>query len=310
MHKRVQVVRYPGNDFSWRDAFFGDGSVPLSPPVASRFRSRPNGSADVNASTHLSPGAKYDSTWHVRHRERNSYSAQRIIDLLMPMLGIRSVVDFGCGDGVWLRTFERRGVSRIIGYDGPWNDVGQLQIDRACYRSVDFTHPVPAPEEFDLALCLEVAEHLPPGSAGTLVHSITEHAPVVLFGAAIPRQGGYRHMNERWQSFWSARFQEQGYVRFDFIRSKIWEDPDIYFWYKQNVAIFVRGSRTETIASLRATTEAQKLAPMPLDVVHPDLFQAISNYDQIAFRPLLRRILPAIISKLQQVAGERLRSGR
>jgi hypothetical protein len=289
------------------DAGFGSG--------AALGRRRAGGTfaferAVVSASDGPPGAAKYDSDWHVRHRERNSYSAERIVDLLMPMLSVRSVVDFGCGDGVWLRTFERRGIERIMGYDGPWTDIGQLQIDPVSFRSVDFTTPVPAPEPFDLALCLEVGEHLPPGSERTLVRSIAEHAPVVLFGAAIPQQGGYRHVNERWQSFWSGLFEEQGYLRFDFIRSRIWEDPDVYFWYKQNIGLFVREDQTETVSALRSAIEAGKLVPMPLDVVHPDLYRAISTYDQIAFKPLLRKIFPAIVAKVQQVVKEGLRGVR
>jgi hypothetical protein len=251
--------------------------------------------------------APYDFGWHLRHRDRNVFSASRIVDLLMPMLSIRSVVDFGCGDGIWLRTFGERGVARLLGYDGDWSDPDELQIDRDCFRPIDLAGRVPAPEAFDLAMCLEVGEHLPESASSVLLRSICDHAPVVLFGAAIPRQGGYRHINERWQSYWAEAFQDRGYSRFDFIRSQIWDDPDVHFWYKQNLAVFVCDSRRDLSDRLQSAIVARGYAPMPLDVVHPDLFGPISEYDQIAFKPLLRKLAPALIWKARTMARAGLR---
>lgn len=244
----------------------------------------------------------YDFDWHLRHRDRNAHSAKRVADLLMPLLPIRSAVDFGCGDGIWLRTLADRGVERILGYDGIWNDPGRLQIDPSVFRVADLARPVVAPCAFDLAICLEVAEHLPASASGTLVGSICNHAPAVLFGAAIPNQGGYRHINERWQSYWHDAFRERGYSRFDFIRSQIWDDPEMHFWYKQNIALYVRDERTELVARLKAAIDAKAYPPLPVDVVHPDLFNAISTYRQIAFRPLLRRLPSAALCKARDMA--------
>jgi hypothetical protein len=55
----------------------------------------------------------------------------------------------------------------------------------------------PLPEHlvgrFDLAVCLEVAEHLPPERAESFIRELCDLAPVVLFSAAIPGQGGTGH---------------------------------------------------------------------------------------------------------------------
>jgi hypothetical protein len=247
--------------------------------------------------------SKYDFHWHVRHRCRNAHSASRIADILLQAVPARSVVDFGCGDGVWLSAFQARGVERIVGYDGPWNDPADLLIDAAHFRSVDLTDRVAPGEAFELALCLEVAEHLPAAAAPTLVASICAHAPVVLFGAAIPNQGGYRHVNERWQSHWSALFAERGFRRFDLVRPQVWDDPEVYFWYKQNVAVFAREDRPNFIAALARATEA--VPPMPVDVVHPELFASVANYHQIAFRPLSRQLVPLALRKLRAMLAGR-----
>lgn len=250
--------------------------------------------------------AAYDFDWHVRHRNLNEHSSRRVVALVRREISVGSVVDFGCGDGIWLRTFAEAGADEILGYDGPWTDRSQLVIDPAFFQPADLSSPIKAKRQFDLAMCLEVAEHIPASSAEALVKSICGHSDVVLFGAAIPRQGGYRHVNERWQSYWAALFGELGYRRFDYIRSEIWNDPEVHFWYKQNLALFVSGEATETIERLTASIGSERLSAMPVDIVHPALFSAIAEYDQIAFKPLARKLPQRILRKAQDMLRERL----
>ncbi len=88
----------------------------------------------------------YDFDWHVRHRDRNAHSANRVAELLLPLLPIRSVVDFACGDGTLLRTMQVGVWSGSIGYDGPLNDPDRLLIDRSLFRVVDLSECVAASE--------------------------------------------------------------------------------------------------------------------------------------------------------------------
>jgi hypothetical protein len=85
--------------------------------------------------------------------------------------------------------------------------------------------------KYDLAICLEVAEHLPVSSAGTLVDSITRASDLILFSAAIPLQTGTHHINEQWQDYWAALFDQRGFVASDIVRPAIWGRPDVRWWY-------------------------------------------------------------------------------
>jgi hypothetical protein len=60
---------------------------------------------------------------------------------------------------------------------------------------------------FDLAICLEVAEHLPPEAAEGFIDSLTRLAPVVLFSAAITFQVGNQHLNGQWPDYWATLFR-------------------------------------------------------------------------------------------------------
>ncbi len=46
-------------------------------------------------------------------------SAVAIVDLALKFILPTSVVDVGCGTGVFLKEFETRGVDTILGLDGP-----------------------------------------------------------------------------------------------------------------------------------------------------------------------------------------------
>jgi hypothetical protein len=118
-----------------------------------------------------------------------------------------------------------------------------------------------------LAVSLEVAEHLPAECAATFVESLTRLAPLVLFSAAIPYQGGNHHINEQWPDKWAEHFREHDYVPVDFIRKRIWQGDAVEFWYAQNTLLFARLSVVESSSSLKA--EFERTNPNQLSLVHP-----------------------------------------
>jgi hypothetical protein len=115
-----------------------------------------------------------------------------------------------------------------------------LCIPQGCFRAVDLSRPFQLAEFFDLAVCLEVAEHLPKQSARGLISSLVRLAPVVLFSAAVPLQGGTHHVNEQWPAYWQDLFEQHGYRMLDLIRKEIWSKPEVQFWYRQNIFLFMR----------------------------------------------------------------------
>ncbi len=126
----------------------------------------------------------------------------------------------------------------------------------------DLTRPLEIDRRFDLAMSMEVAEHLPEARSASFVADLTRLAPAVLFSAAVPGQGGIEHMNERWQSDWIGLFAAQGFEAWDVVRPATWDDEDVAFCYRQNMFLFVdpavHGSHPDR-------------APVVADLVHPRL---------------------------------------
>jgi hypothetical protein len=194
------------------------------------------------------------------------------VPLLMSMLEPKSVCDVGCSQGSWLAVFKEQGVERVAGIDGDYVERDELKIDESEFVAADLERGVPDVGRFDLALSLEVAEHLAPEVAALLVDGLVGLAPAVLFSAAIPGQGGRGHLNEQWPDYWGNLFAGHGYVPIDCIRDQVWLNPSVNAWYRQNALLFAEHTLVESHERLREA-HARSTA-RPLSVVHPLILQA------------------------------------
>ena len=155
-------------------------------------------------------------------REHAFRSARAILHGLFGSEVPRSVVDFGCGRGDWLRAARDAGAQTLLGIE-PFSDAQTGDIPRITH---DVTQPWSPERPYELAICVEVAEHLPPEAMQTLVGSITGAAPCCVFSAAAPLQGGIGHLNERVPSDWARAFAQAGFECLD-PRARFWNDDSI-----------------------------------------------------------------------------------
>jgi len=199
-------------------------------------------------------------------------SARRILQIVFEALNPKSVLDVGCGVGTWLRAAMDLGVQDIMGLDGKYVDREMLMIAPRYFEVMDLGHPDGLDRRFDLTLCLEVAEHLPKNCAQVLTRFLVSTAPVILFSAAIPGQGGTGHVNEQWQTYWISLFKEQGYKGLDLIRPVVWDAVDVEYWYAQNSFVFVDEARLSEFPLLLKGASGGSL--LPISMVHPRAFAA------------------------------------
>ena len=233
----------------------------------------------------------YDRRFYEAQQGLSRRSARRIVPLLVDLLHPRHVVDVGCGIGTWLTAFREAGVEDVWGIDG--NTAGQmLEIDSARFLVRDLTRLVPLDRTFDLVLSLEVAEHLPERSGAAFVESLTRLGPVVVFSAAIPGQGGTHHVNEQWPDYWATLFGERGYAVVDAIRSRVWEDPEVAWWYAQNTLLYVRQDHLARHPAL--AEQARATSRRPLRLVHPRKYEELMEW--MRRLELARRDFAALVS--------------
>jgi cyclopropane fatty-acyl-phospholipid synthase-like methyltransferase len=179
---------------------------------------------------------KHDQITH------NTRAATYIVPELINLLRPKSVIDLGCGIGSWLKVFIDNGVNDVLGVDYPGIDRKLLYVEEKLIIEHDLEHDLLLNKKFDLAICVEVVEHLKEMSSDVIVETLTKLSNNILFSAAIPFQGGDNHINEKWFEFWFEKFEKQGFVIYDLFRDKHWNNSDIEWWYKQNLFFISKGN--------------------------------------------------------------------
>jgi SAM-dependent methyltransferase len=241
----------------------------------------------------------YSKAFFVAQKDRSYNSAKHIVPLIRQIAPIHSVCDVGCGLGMWLRVFLEVGVEDIVGADGHWVDTNSLIIPVSAFHHADLRESFRLDRRFDLAISMEVAEHLPESRSASFVEDLTRLAPLVLFSAAIPRQGGTDHINEQWQSYWAAVFARYDFEACDVVRPLIWNNSEIARWYRQNIILFCRRDFLQNVPGLTGPTANG----LPLSVVHPQQYTEIWNEMDVReslqlFAAALRRYLRRRVQQL------------
>jgi len=126
---------------------------------------------------------------------------------------IRSIADIGCGGGGFAAEFQKRGL-RVVGCE-----YGEAGRNRAAKKGVEVHEfdlsksqtPLPG-SPFDLAISLEVGEHIPAELASAFAGYLTCTSDLIVFTAAQPGQGGHGHINEQPCSYWIEKFAQLNFL--------------------------------------------------------------------------------------------------
>ena len=161
-----------------------------------------------------------------------------------PDAGSWRMVDVGCNNGLFVRAWLDLIGREACGID--WhNMIPHLVIPQDRFFARDLRVALDHEDlllghKHDLALCLEVGEHVPESSAETLVETcvrlLDRERGRVVWSAAIPGQGGHKHINEQPHTYWHRAFARHGlYPR------AIWRQAvDLSPWYSNNAFLYER----------------------------------------------------------------------
>src|SRR5437879_4531451 len=133
--------------------------------------------------TPIAKSIAYDHAFYASHESGSASSAALLVPEVMRIVSPRSVIDVGSGTAEWAAEFLRLGVSDVVAVDGGFVEPRMLKVPVELFTAQDLTNKLTFNRSFDLAISLEVAEHLPPERAEGFVADLVDLAPAVLFSA-------------------------------------------------------------------------------------------------------------------------------
>ena len=255
----------------------------------------------------MAQAVDYPVEFFVKGRDAGETSADAVVPHVMRLVNPDSVVDVGCGEGLWLGAFARHGVTRKLGIDGDYVQRERLRFPASEFQARDLSQqPFKLADRFALVVSLEVAEHLPASAAAGFVESLVGLGPCVLFSAAVPFQGGTHHVNEQWQDYWAQLFAARGYIAIDAIRPIVWNDAAVTFYYRQNILLFVSATHLPNLPELQRLHDATR--HVPLAYAHPQFvtYLATGLSDQQMDSLYLGKVLPRLPGMVARAIKRRL----
>jgi SAM-dependent methyltransferase len=139
---------------------------------------------------------------------------ERELDELFEMAAPRSVLDFGCGEGVLVhRWAQRLGERRLVGVDLEEESIQAGWAERRApnleYRVIHDANLPFAADEFDLASAIEVLEHVPDPeyTLGEMARCAERYLLV-----SVPREPLWRVLNIARGAYWPALGNTPGHL--------------------------------------------------------------------------------------------------
>jgi hypothetical protein len=126
-------------------------------------------------------------------------------------------------------------------------------------------------EKFDLAICLEVAEHLKPESALDFIESLTRLSDTIIFSAATPLTWyDGSHLNNQWPPYWRKIFNHYGFEMYDVVRH-IFINEDVFPWYKTNMFLVTKNENSKIVSEFKRVYPREKYLNRFTSVFYPQL---------------------------------------
>lgn len=193
--------------------------------------------------------ALYDHTYYERTVEGPAAaSAATMADSIVASFAPGSAIDIGCGTGALLAALRDRGC-RVFGLEYSEAGLAYCRSRHLDVRQFDIeSDSFGDGRSFDIAISMEVAEHLPERVADRYVGLIALSAPTVMFTAAPPGQGGSDHVNEKPREYWIEKFRATGFSYDAATSSELadrWRSSGrVASWYVDNLMVFRRAPAT------------------------------------------------------------------
>jgi len=193
------------------------------------------------------PETQYDSVFFQslqKYRPLYHFLADIIVAHLKP----ESAIDWGCGCGFILEKLQMHGITDLIGIEGS-ADVLPFIPETLKDKIIIADALLYRPKIYELAISVEVGEHIPEKDAGRFVNAVCNSASKwVWWSAAVPGQKGTDHINCQPLCIWIDIFKEVGLFEPDWellylLKQKMLVNHNLVLgfpWLRDNFLLFRR----------------------------------------------------------------------
>jgi len=123
--------------------------------------------------------------------------------------GYHSIADYGAGLGGYGLYFKGKGIAEVHCYDA---NPEVAETSKGLCQTVDLGRLQPRLPKVDLAITLEVGEHIPKQFEQNFLDNLASAGTkAIVVSWAHPLQGGTRHVNERSQGYVADQIRHRGY---------------------------------------------------------------------------------------------------
>jgi len=229
------------------------------------------------------------SAFQFQGSEQSAHTAEAVVKTLLDFIHLpANVLDIGCGIGIWSKTLKDAGVAKTVLIDHPSNKKENLLLNDTEFVNADMNISFPEVYKSDLAVCIEVAEHLKPGRSQAIIDYISQCTDTVLFSAAIPGQGGIGHINLHYADYWETIFAGFGFKKYDIIRPLIIADENIEYFIRQNIFLYEREG------GLLKNRNHNNFLPKGFELIHHNVL-----YKHVSPVQLIKQFPASLIKSLQ-----------
>ena len=146
----------------------------------------------------------------------------------------KSLVDFGCGMGNYVKLFQENNIN-AIGFDGNPNTP---ELTNNLCNVLDLSVPKRFDEKFDWVMSLEVGEHLPAQFEDIFIQNLHNNNKYgIVLSWAVKGQGGHGHFNEQNNDYIKSKICKLGYIN-DIKSENILRHASTLGWFKNIIMVF------------------------------------------------------------------------
>jgi hypothetical protein len=154
--------------------------------------------------------------------------------------------------------------------------------------------------KFDLIVSLEVATHLSSRHAKSFVDSLTSLGPVIMFSAAFLIREERITLTSNGRDYWRNLFYEKRFEAMDFVRKRVWYNPEVGLWFAQNIIMYIQ---KDYLAENPLLKEEWEKTSFPISIVHPKHYENLVLLKNVGLGRTLqampKMIFEAILCKIK-----------